>query len=217
MRSPVRPGLALSLAVVLFAAACGDGGADEGGDAGEVADGTASDGAEDGDADASDGEDVARDVPAEWQELTFTGGAFATPADWAETDPIGEDELTVLGPDVDDGLPFAARVRTTERDEVPFQELPQLLGTTLVLQLDDVEPVAEDPIEVPGAEEALVATFRYEEPVDGETVTVEERVLIAWFAGDRQLQLRIGGPVDLLEAEGGTIDDVLGTVVLDEG
>jgi hypothetical protein len=214
MKLPVRPWSAVLLAVVLFASACGDG--DDGADTGEVEDGTASEGSDDA-ADGASGGDVAVDVPADWQELTFTGGAFATPADWAETDPIGEDELTVLGPDVDDGLPFAARVRTTERDEVPFEELPGLLGTTLVLQLDDVEPVAEDPVEVPGAEESVVATFRYQEPVDGETVTVEERVLIAWFAGDRQLQLRIGGPTDLLEAEGDTVDEVLGTVVLDEG
>jgi hypothetical protein len=216
MKLPVRPWSALPLAVVLFVTGCGDGDATDGADAGEEG-GVASDGSDDAQGEGSGGGDVTVDVPADWQELTFTGGAFATPDDWAETDPIGEDELTVLGPDVDDGLPFAARVRTTERDEVPFEELPQLLGTTLVLQLDDVEPVGEDPIEVPGAEEALVATFRYEEPVDGDTVTVEERVLIAWFGGDRQLQLRIGGPVDLLDAEGGTIDDVLGTVVLDEG
>jgi hypothetical protein len=162
-----------------------------------------------------DPDEVAATVPDGWQELTFPGGTVAVPPDFEAIDPLGEDVLTVFGPERDEGPPVALRVRVTDRDPVPFEELPSLAGATLVAQFWDVEPAGEEDRAVPGAEEAMVADFRYVATVEGDDVPLHERMLIAWFADDRQLQLRVGGPEALVDQDRGHGDGILSSVALD--
>lgn len=200
-----------------------------GDDGGDTDDGTAEDGGAapaDGD-DAADGEvDGTEDgptagggdveVPEGWQLVTFPRGGLAVPGDWTEQPPIADDDATWFGPDAADGTPgMVVRVRVTDRDQAPFEELPSLFGASLTFQAGgDVDPVGEEPIEVAGAEEAVVATYRYED-ADGEVaLQIEERVVIAWFAEDRQLQIRLAGTVDMLETEGELLDEIARTISL---
>ncbi|MFA9429716.1 hypothetical protein [Egicoccus sp. AB-alg2] len=157
----------------------------------------------------------AASIPDGWEEHTFEGGAVAAPPDWSEVAPIDTDDLTLQGPDPGDGLPPIARLQVTERDGTPFDQLLQLVSAQLNLQFPDVEPGESRSVELPGADQAQVGTFRYETQADGQPVTLEERFVVAWYGDDGQAQMRIGGPAEHLTEEEPTIEQIIQTLRFD--
>lgn len=171
-----------------------------------TADGAADDGQPSGGAEAG--------RHAGWQEVSLPGGSFALPPDWEEQPPIADDDVTYFGPDDGEVPSLVLRARVSGRDAVPFSELPQLFAATLAFSAGDIEPLGQEELTIPGAEEAVLLTFRYDETIDGEDVPSEERVVLAWFGDDRQIQVRTGGPVELVERDD-LVDEIVATIDLE--
>jgi len=151
-------------------------------------------------------------TPDGWQRHEFPGGTVAAPADWT-LDPVDEgDDLTLQGPAPDGGLPPIARFRVDERDGVPFDGLLQTAAAQLTLQFGDVQPGDVTDLDLDGAESAEAGTFRYQADVDGTPVDIEERIAVAWFGEDRQLQVRIGSPADQAAELDDTLQQILDSI-----
>lgn len=134
------------------------------------------------------------------------------PSDWdTEEDPPGPRDVFFRG----EGQPppVVSVIRTPAAAGLDWEQSMLVSLSTLRAQFPDLEVLAQERTEVPGAADATRLETRYVEEVDGKDVLIREVAVFA-RAGDRVVTVRAGSPEERYDEHAAILDQILDTVRL---